>query len=169
MWVSLLFYSLGGLTLAINKIVQSNFIVGLSLFAYIWREPTLIYIGERNSCTLKVKKKLLYKNQEGCKHLQGIILPKRQACQGHKQTIFLIALLITDTVEPLDALHFPPHRGLVFLRCNINNSHGNVAKPALKIFPLYFFPIHDFLITYSENTREARFFLTSQAIFCIKP
>lgn len=112
-----------------------------------------------------MKKKLLYKNQEGCKHLQGIILPKRQACQGHKQTIFLIALLITDTVEPLDALHFPPHRGLVFLRCNINNSHGNVAKPALKIFPLYFFPIHDFLITYSENTREARFFLTSQAIY----
>lgn len=112
-----------------------------------------------------MKKKLLYKNQEGCKHLQGIILPKRQACQGHKQTIFLIALLITDTVEPLDALHFPPHRGLVFLRCNINNSHGNVAKPALKIFPLYFFPIHDFLITYSENTREARFFLTSQAFF----
>lgn len=115
-----------------------------------------------------MKKKLLYKNQEGCKHLQGIILPKRQACQGHKQTIFLIALLITDTVEPLDALHFPPHRGLVFLSCNINNSHGNVAKPALKIFPLYFFPIHDFLITYSENTREARFFLTSQAIFLYK-
>lgn len=115
-----------------------------------------------------MKKKLLYKNQEGCKHLQGIILPKRQACQGHKQTIFLIALLITDTVEPLDALHFPPHRGLVFLRCNINNSHGNVAKPALKIFPLYFFPIHDFLITYSENTREARFFFNKSGYFLYK-
>lgn len=37
MLVYFVFFSFGGLTLAINKIVQSNFIVGLSLFAYIWR------------------------------------------------------------------------------------------------------------------------------------
>lgn len=60
------------------------------------------YLKKKILVLLKVKEgreEIVQQKSGGCKHLQGIILPKRQACQGHKQTIVMIALLITNAVE----------------------------------------------------------------------
>lgn len=102
--VFVFFFSLVGLTLAINWIVQSKFLDGLffvcclhlkkARYTFIWKKKILVLLKVKEG-----REEIVQQKSGGCKHLQGIILPKRQACQGHKQTIVMIALLITNTVE----------------------------------------------------------------------
>ena len=124
-------------------------------YTFIWKKKILVLLKVKEG-----RKEIVQQKSGGCKHLQGIILPKRQACQGHKQTIVMIALLITNTVELPRFSAFLVHRGLVFLLRNINNSHRNVAKSALKIFfpCIFFLSIHDFFLLLIVRTHVMRDF-----------
>ena len=102
--VFVFFFSLVGFN-SRNKLNCPIEIFGRPIFCVLptFEESQIyFYLKKKILVLLKVKEgreEIVQQKSGGCKHLQGIILPKRQACQGHKQTIVMIALLITNAVE----------------------------------------------------------------------